>query len=160
MKKVLSAAVVASMSLIVPSAAFAETSGLLQGEYTEGYSCDITFPVGAITMSSPGGGYASGTAAIGISQNGDTTYVLSSPTVDAQPAGSNVRPGTALRTPGGGQNIVLNLNEGVDQEGEILGIVSGVSYEALVEIQELDAGELQIGSYAISGTLSCGQSPI
>ena len=159
MKKVLSAAVVASMSL-VPAAALAETSGTLSGEFTEGYSCDITFPVGAITMSSPGGGYASGTAAIGISQNGDTTYVLSSPTVDAQPAGSNVRPGTALRTPGGGQNVVLNLAEGIDQEGEILGIVPGVSYEALVEIQELDAGELVIGSYAISGTLSCGQSPI
>ena len=156
MKKVLSAAVVATMSLIVPSAAFAATSGTLSGDYTEGYSCDITFPTGPITMSSPGGGYASGTAAVGISQNGDTTYTLTTPTIGTQPTGSNVTGGAALRTPGGA-NVVLNLNAGVDQEGDILGTVSGVSYEGLVEIQEQTAGELVIGNYTVSATLSCAQ---
>ena len=73
MKRLLSLAAAATAA-VVPSAALAVTSGSLQGEVTVPYACDMSLPTSAQTMVVSGTTAALNGALIGLTQNGDTDY--------------------------------------------------------------------------------------
>lgn len=143
-----------AVALAAPTPALAVTSGTLSGSATIGYSCDMTLP-GDITLASVDALNYEGTAAITLSQNGNTTYDLSVLTIN-KPNAATIGGQVELRNPAGGA-IVIQTSESIPASGNQAGELTAAEGAVYISIQETSAAALIPGSYSVSSTLSCSE---
>lgn len=140
--------------LATPASVLAVTTGTLSGSATIGYACDMTLP-GDIALASVDALNYEGTAAITLSQNGDTTYDLSTLTI-VKPNAATIGGQVELRNPAGGA-IVIQTSEVTPAAGNQAGELNAAEGTVYISIQETSAAALLPGSYSVSSTLSCSE---
>ena len=133
--------------------AMAVTSGTVSAQSTIVYACDMTLP-GVITMTQSATGTAQGSGSLPYSQNGGTTYTLSALTF-THPMAAGTTTATLNFIDKDGASVVSNSSESSTATGAIAGIEAGTgSLEA-----SLGDAVLAAGTYSVSATLSCSETP-
>ena len=153
MKKILAFVAAASAACLTP-AAFAASSGTIDGEVTVPYACNVVTP--SVQTLTPSGAQATGSAAWSYDQNDDTTYSLSALSLLSSNANATLTGSIALAD---GSGTLVTQSSAVnstffERDGNYASTSGTVSYV----IDETVAGNLYAGDYDISSTLSCAQN--
>lgn len=153
MKRILAFAAAASAACLTP-AAFAASSGTIDGEVTVPYACNVVVP--SVQTLTPSGAQAAGSAAWSYDQNGDTTYSLSALSLLSTNTDASLSGSIALAD--GSGTLVTQTSAvsstGFDHDGNYASTSGTVSYL----IDETVAANLYAGEYDISSTLTCAQN--
>lgn len=143
----------ATTAAVLPTAAFAATTGTLSATAEVPYACDITVPTAQ-------GMVVSGTSAtkddvtIGLSQNGSTDYSVTALTI-TEPTGADTSGSITVKRAGGTEIVTANNNS--DEE-----TVTGTFTEnGTVDYMQTENTQSAFfaGNYALQTTITCEETP-
>ena len=133
--------------------ALASTSGTLEGNFTVGYSCDMTIPSAAtLSVSGP---TATGSSVFPYGQNGSTTYTLGSLTLTGPNEATLT--GTVSVRDSNGSTIVSNSSEASSATGNLSGNTAGTG-SVIFTVDEVSEPSFVNGSYVISSVITCAET--
>ncbi len=143
----------ATTAAVLPTAAFAATSGVLKGEYSVPYACDITVPT-TQTMVVSGTSATIDDVTIALSQNGSTDYSVTALAI-TEPTGADTSGSITVKRAGGTEIVVADA--GSDEET----VTGAFSENGTVDFLQTENTEsvFLAGNYAVQTTITCEETP-
>ena len=146
----LTAAVIAAFS---PAAAFAATSGTIEGEMTVPYSCNVTTPA-TLTLV-PTANVATVSSTWSYDQNDYTDYTLTALSITNSNVAANLSGSIALTD--GASTLITQTSEVSAASGTLFANVASTTGGVTLTLTEGTAPNFYAGTYSMSSTLSCAQ---
>lgn len=141
----------ATTAAVLPTAAFAVTSGTLDGGATVPYSCDLTLP-NTQTLVVSGTTASLSDVAIGLMQTGDTQYEVTALTI-TKPAAATTTGAIVVKRAGGA--VIVTADDSSDTS-----VVTGAFSESgTVDFSQTETAltAMVAGDYAVETTISCSE---
>ncbi len=145
----------ATTAAVWPTAAFAATSGVLKGEYSLPYACDITVPsTQTMVVDESGTSAKIEGVTIALSQNGSTDYSVTALTI-TEPTGADTSGSITVKRAGGTEIVVADA--GSDEET----VTGAFSENGTVDFLQTENTQnvFLAGDYAVQTTITCEETP-
>ena len=142
----------ATTAAVLPTAAFAATSGTLSATAEVPYACDITVPT-AQGMVVSGTSATKNGAIIGLSQNGDTDYSVTALTI-TEPTGADTSGSITVKRASGTEFVTATDNS---DEGTVTGVFSENGTVDFLQTETVLTA-FMAGDYALQTTITCEET--